>query len=128
MSTSETQYDRWCVVPATTEPLGEDGDLTIPTFHNKSGIDGWSGTIIPRSSLDDFYAGWLANHPNTDEFYVVRFYATGDSGYAALNEMAVTFDCLVMSEQSHNIADVLNTRIPGESRTGDQWAQSFRIS
>lgn len=128
MSSSETQYDRWCVVPATTmtHPTGEV--KTVPTFHDKDGIDGWSGDLIPRSSLENFYSGWLANHPNTDDFYVVRFYATGDSGYQALDEMAVTSDCLVLSTQSHNVADVLNTRLPDEARSNAEWNQSFRIS
>jgi len=126
MSSSETWYDRWCVVPAI-QRLEGDETVTAPVFAGDRDFAGWSGMVVPKSSLQAFYPLWLAKHPDTDLFFVIRIYAIGSAGYDALEKLADTDDCLVMDALSYSISTVLNTQLSDVIRSDADWERSLRI-
>ena len=121
-----TEYNRWYILPAVDVDTGAETETRPKYAHDEPDLDGYCGTLVGRDALAA-YAGLLQQFDQQDRWYIARVYATGNSGYQALNQLSASYqDTRTLATNAAFVGDVLSQRL-GLDRSAAEWEQSFRI-
>jgi hypothetical protein len=66
-----------------------------------------------------------ANNPGVDVFYLLKYFADGIEGRQQLDNMAVTWQCLVLAEYSQSLGGLMQDYFPQSDRTTEEWDRVF---
>ena len=126
-------YDRWFLSPAVQfERTDSNGDVVetfiAPKYSDASGISGFSGTTTTPDIISDSYPALTQTYPDVEEWYIVRMYGVGNSGWNALNTIHNYQDTRTLADHANDVAPVLNAHFPELSRSGQEWADAFRVT
>lgn len=105
-----TKYNRWYILP-TTDTDNDEYMAGSPKYvTDNPDIDGFAGTIVDESAFVGTYDGLITQFPDR-MWYIMRVYATGNSGYQALDEISANYqDTRTLSTNEAFIVDVLDQR------------------
>jgi hypothetical protein len=103
-------YDRWFITPAVERDV--DGEVeTYPKYSDHTDVSGFSGnTFEPGTIQGAGYYGLIAIYPDVAEWYVVRMYGEGNSGWAALGEIHNHHDTRTLADHESDVAPIMDQR------------------
>lgn len=126
-------HDRWFLTPAVEITRTDSGGNTIsngigPKYSDHADIVGFSGNTIPPSTASDHYPALTQTFPDVDRWYIVRFYGQDNPGWQALNQIHNHQDTRTLADHASDVAPVLNQHFPDLQRSGQEWADSFKVN
>jgi hypothetical protein len=110
-------------MPAVTDQNG----TKRPKYADADGITGFSGNTTTPDVVSDHYPALTQIHPDVDDWYIICCYGDGNVGYQALNEIAIKQDTRTLADHENDVAPVLNSHFPNLERSGQEWAESFKV-
>lgn len=131
MSATQT-YDRWFLTPAVTvertDGNGNTRSETVPKYSDTDGITGYSGAIIPPSTIEKHYPGFVDKYPDLAGVYIVRMYGVGSAGWDAINTIHTQGDTLTLADHANDVIPVLKEHFPDLDMPDSEWANAFRVA
>lgn len=118
--------DRWFIMPAVREENDKGMTVTRPKYDDVDGVHGFSGTRMEPSEVGQSYAGLIQQFPDVEEWYVVRFYTTDDTGMGPLNEIHNKQDSRTLADHANDVAPLMESHFGWDSSERDV-GELFRV-